>query len=79
MKIKITLQLDSDLLRDLRILAAEKGIPIETRPTDALERIKDKRKFYNRARRGRCCGYEMVSISAGRSLTPAMNSTTAKQ
>lgn len=50
MKTNITLKLDSDLLREARILAAEEGTSISAMLALRLEQIVRDRKTYDRAR-----------------------------
>jgi len=51
MKTNITLKLDSDLLREIRVLAAEEGTSISALLAARLEEIVRERKTYDRARR----------------------------
>jgi len=51
MKKNITLKLDSSLLREARILAAEDGTSISAMLAARLEQIVGERKTYERARR----------------------------
>ena len=51
MKTNITLKLDSSLLREARILAAEDGTSISAMLAARLEQIVRERKTYDRARR----------------------------
>ena len=51
MKSNITLKIDSDLLREVRILAAEEGTSISALLAARLEQIVHGRKTYDRARR----------------------------
>ena len=51
MKTNITLKLDSNLLREVRILAAEQGTSISALLTQELEKAVHERKAYDRARR----------------------------
>jgi len=51
MKTNITLKLDSALLREIRILAAEEGTSISALLAARLEQIVKERKAYNRSRR----------------------------
>ena len=51
MKINITLKVDSALLREIRILAAEEGTSISALLAARLEKIVEERKTYNRSRR----------------------------
>jgi hypothetical protein len=51
MKTNITLKLDSTLLREVRILAAEEGTSISALLAARLEQIVRERKTYDRARR----------------------------
>jgi hypothetical protein len=51
MKTNITLKLDSNLLREIRILAAEQGTSISALLTQELEKAVHERKAYDRARR----------------------------
>lgn len=51
MKTNITLKLDSGLLREARILAAEEGTSISALLAARLEQIVSERKTYDRARK----------------------------
>ncbi len=51
MKTNITLKLDADLLREVRILAAEEGTSISALLGMRLEQIVRERKSYERARK----------------------------
>jgi hypothetical protein len=51
MKSNITLKLDSALLREIRILAAEEGTSISALLAARLEQIVRERKTYDRARK----------------------------
>jgi predicted transcriptional regulator len=51
MKTNITLKLDADLLREVRILAAEEGTSISALLAARLEKMVRERKAYDRARR----------------------------
>ena len=51
MKTNITLKLDADLLKEIRILAAEQGTSISAMLSERLEQIVRERKTYHRARR----------------------------
>jgi hypothetical protein len=51
MKTNITLKLDSDLLREIRILAAEDGTSISAMLASRLEEIVRQRKSYEQARK----------------------------
>jgi hypothetical protein len=51
MKSNITLKLDSDLLREVRVLAAEEGKSVSSLLATRLEQIVRDRKAYDRARR----------------------------
>lgn len=51
MKTNITLKLDTNLLREAKILAAETGTSLSALLADRLERIVQERKSYERARR----------------------------
>jgi len=51
MKTNITLKLDSELLREARILAAEEDTSISALLAARLEQIVRERKTYNRARK----------------------------
>jgi hypothetical protein len=51
MKGNITLRLDADLLRRLRILAAEEGTSVSAMGTARLEQVVRERKAYRRARK----------------------------
>jgi hypothetical protein len=51
MKTNITLKLDSDLLRQVKVLAAEEGTSISAMLTVQLEKIVRQRDDYERARK----------------------------
>jgi hypothetical protein len=51
MKSNITLKLESELIREARILAAEEGTSISALLASRLEQIVDERKTYARARK----------------------------
>ncbi len=51
MKANITLKMDTDILREARILAAEEGTSISAMLATHLEELVHKRKSYDRARR----------------------------
>lgn len=51
MKTNVTLKLDTLLLREVRVLAAEEGTSISAMLATRLEEIVKERKAYNRARR----------------------------
>lgn len=51
MKTNITLKLDTDLLKEARVLAAEEGRSISALLTDRLEALVRERKVYDRSRR----------------------------
>jgi hypothetical protein len=51
MKTNITLKLDTDILREARILAAEEGVSISGLLATTLEEIVRRRKGYDRSRR----------------------------
>ena len=51
MKSNITLKLDTSLLREIRILAAEEGTSISAMLAARLEQILRERKSYDRSRR----------------------------
>ena len=51
MKTNITLKLDSDLLREARVLAAEEGRSISALLTERLESMVRERKAFDKARR----------------------------
>jgi hypothetical protein len=51
MKANITLKLDSALLREIRVLAAEEGTSISALLSARLEQIVRERKTYERARK----------------------------
>lgn len=51
MKSNITLKLDTDLLREIRILAAEQGTSISAMLAARLEQLVRDRKSYERARK----------------------------
>jgi hypothetical protein len=50
LKANITLKLDADLLREVRVLAAEEGRSISALLTDRLEAFVRERKAFDRAR-----------------------------
>jgi hypothetical protein len=51
MKTNITLKLDTDLLREARVVAAEEGRSMSALLTDRLEAIVRERKAFDKARR----------------------------
>jgi hypothetical protein len=51
MKTNITLKLDTSLLREVRVLAAEEGTSISAMLAARLEQIVRERKSYDRSRR----------------------------
>jgi Family of unknown function (DUF6364) len=51
MKTNITLKLDTDLLREARVMAAEEGRSVSALLTDRLESLVRDRKAFERARR----------------------------
>lgn len=51
MKTNITLKLDSELLRQIKVLAAENGTSISSMLTEKLEQILRERREYSQARR----------------------------
>jgi hypothetical protein len=51
MKSNITLKLETDLIREARILAAEEGTSISALLATRLEQIVNERRLYNRARK----------------------------
>jgi hypothetical protein len=51
MKRNITLKLDSDLLREARVLAAEEGSSVSALLTDRFEAMVRERKAFEQARR----------------------------
>ncbi|MGA2078212.1 MAG: hypothetical protein ABSH52_32375 [Terriglobia bacterium] len=51
MKTNVTLKLDSDLLREVRVLAAEQGSSISALLADRLEAMIRERKAFEKARR----------------------------
>lgn len=51
MKTNITLKLDLDLLREIRVMAAEQGTSISSLLSKRLEELVEERKGYNQARR----------------------------
>lgn len=51
MKTNVTLKLDSDLLREARVLAAEEGRSISALLTERLESMVRERKAFDKARR----------------------------
>jgi hypothetical protein len=51
MKTNVTLKLDADLLREIRVLAAEGGQSLSSLLTDRLEALVRERKAFEKARR----------------------------
>jgi len=51
MKTNITLKLEADLLREVRILAAEEGTSVSALLSERLEQIVRDRKAYDQARK----------------------------
>ncbi len=51
MKTNITLKLDSDLIREVRVMAAEEGTSISALLGERLAELVEERKGYNQARR----------------------------
>ena len=51
MKTNITLKLDTDILREARILAAEEGLSVSSLLAAKLEEVVRERKGYDRSRR----------------------------
>jgi len=51
MKANITLKLEADLLREVRVLAAEEGTSVSALLAARLEQVVRERKGYNQARR----------------------------
>lgn len=51
LKTNVTLKLDTDLLREARVIAAEEGLSVSALLTDRLEAIVRERKAFERARR----------------------------
>jgi len=51
MKTNITLKLDADLLREVRVLAAQKGTSLSAMLADKLGALVREHKGYDRARR----------------------------
>jgi hypothetical protein len=51
MKANITLKVDKDLLREAKVLAAERGTSISAMLSGRLEQMVRERKTYDRARR----------------------------
>ncbi|HKS73871.1 MAG TPA: DUF6364 family protein [Terriglobales bacterium] len=51
MKTNITLKLDSDLIREVRVMAAEQGTSISALLGERLAELVEERKGYNQARR----------------------------
>jgi hypothetical protein len=51
MKTNVTLRLDADLLREVRVVAAEEGRSISALLTDRLEAIVREREAFDKARR----------------------------
>jgi hypothetical protein len=50
MRMKITIQIEANLLREVRKLAAEKEVPVGTLLAKRLEQIVHNREIYERAR-----------------------------
>jgi len=51
MKTNVTLKLDTDLLREARVLAAEEGLSVSALLTGRLEELVRDRKTFEKARR----------------------------
>jgi hypothetical protein len=51
MKTNVTLKLDTDLLREARVIAAEEGRSVSALLTERLESIVRERKAFDKARR----------------------------
>ena len=51
MKTNVTLKLDTSLLREARVIAAEEGTSVSALLTDRLESLVRERKAFDRARR----------------------------
>ena len=51
MKTNITLKLDSELLREVRVLAAEEGTSVSALLAERLEKIVREHKAYSRAKK----------------------------
>jgi hypothetical protein len=51
MKTNITLKLDSELIREVKVLAAEQGTSISALLGERLEELVEERKGYDQARR----------------------------
>lgn len=51
MKTNITLKIDSDILKEIKVLAAENGISISGLLAGKLEEVVRQRKAYDRARK----------------------------
>jgi hypothetical protein len=51
MKTNVTLKLDTDLLREARVIAAEEGRSVSALLADRLESLVRERKAFDRARR----------------------------
>jgi hypothetical protein len=51
LKTNVTLKLDADLLREVRVIAAEEGRSVSALLTDRLEAMVRERKAFERARR----------------------------
>jgi hypothetical protein len=51
MKTNVTLNLDAELLRETRVIAAEEGRSVSALVTDRLESLVRERKAFERARR----------------------------
>ena len=62
MKTNVTLKLDADLLREVRVVAAEEGRSISALLSDWLEAIVRERKGFDRARRRALARLEELSI-----------------
>ena len=50
-KTNVTLKLDADLLKEARVIAAEKGRSVSALLTECLEAVVRERKAFDRARR----------------------------
>ena len=70
MKTNVTLKLDSDLLREARVLAAEEGRSISALLAERLESLVRERKTFDRARRRALArlreGFDLQWVPSGR-------------
>jgi predicted nucleic acid-binding protein len=78
MKTNVTLKLDADLLREVRVMAAEEGRSISALLTDRLEAIVRERKAFDKARRGHSPGSARASTCNGLRPSRATSSMSDK-